>query len=105
LDGFFKSKGISPDLMKIDVEGAEGLVLKGAMETLKVHRPTIFLETYKNLMSRHGNTPEELFSELKDFGYDIHNIPKFRGASSPKLAEVDFERDRPNSMWMAQPRD
>jgi FkbM family methyltransferase len=32
------------DFLKIDVEGAEGLVLQGAAETIKKYKPTIFFE-------------------------------------------------------------
>jgi FkbM family methyltransferase len=35
-----------PSLMKIDVEGAEELVLKGAARTIQTHKPTIFLATH-----------------------------------------------------------
>lgn len=35
-----------PDVMKIDVEGAELLVLRGATETLKRARPTVIVETH-----------------------------------------------------------
>ncbi len=35
-----------PDLMKIDVEGAEVAVLEGAIETLKKHRPLIAMELH-----------------------------------------------------------
>jgi len=35
-----------PDYIKIDVEGAELLVLKGARRTLEKHRPSIFLATH-----------------------------------------------------------
>lgn len=36
----------SPDMMKIDVEGAAGLVLKGARATIAKHRPRIFIELH-----------------------------------------------------------
>ena len=36
----------APDVMKIDVEGAESLVLKGASETIKKYRPLILLEVH-----------------------------------------------------------
>jgi len=32
------------DFMKIDVEGAEGLVIKGAADTIKKYKPVIFFE-------------------------------------------------------------
>jgi FkbM family methyltransferase len=36
-----------PDLMKIDVEGAESDVLEGAEETLKTARPILFIDLHK----------------------------------------------------------
>lgn len=38
----------APNLMKIDVEGAEVLVLKGAINTLRSHRPEIFAEVHSS---------------------------------------------------------
>ena len=38
----------SPDFIKIDVEGSERHVLKGAMKTIKKYKPTIMIEEMKN---------------------------------------------------------
>lgn len=35
---------VSPDLIKVDIEGAEQLFFYGAKETIKEHRPVIFFE-------------------------------------------------------------
>jgi len=52
-----------PDVLKIDVEGAEGLVLKGAKRTLSgafSHVPRLlFLETHPKLSKNFGHTVEE----------------------------------------------
>jgi FkbM family methyltransferase len=55
-----------PDVMKIDVEGAEELLVKGAEETILRHRPTIF-------MSLHIAIPaaQDLASHLACMGYDV----------------------------------
>lgn len=54
-----------PDLIKIDVEGAELEVFKGATETLRRARPAIIFEADEN-MSRFGYTRAELLRLLSD---------------------------------------
>lgn len=45
IDHLIATKQIQPpDLMKVDVEGAEQLVLGGAQQTLREHKPTIIIE-------------------------------------------------------------
>ncbi len=57
-----------PDVMKIDVEGAEEAVLAGGRETLETARPTIFLST-------HGATLEENCSRvLREMGYTLRQL-------------------------------
>lgn len=49
LDNLIKVKNIyPPDLIKIDVDGGELLVLKGALLTIKEHRPKFFVETHSD---------------------------------------------------------
>ncbi len=51
------------DLLKIDVEGAEGLVINGGLDTIRRNRPYIILE--------HGRTSSAAFGTRSEHIYDI----------------------------------
>lgn len=64
VDAFVESHGIAQvDLLKIDVEGYDGYVLKGAIRTIARHKPTIFIEYYPEAMKECGFEPSH-FAEL-----------------------------------------
>lgn len=46
LEKYCKAKSIVPDIIKIDVEGAEYLVIEGAKTILRKHKPTLFIELH-----------------------------------------------------------
>ncbi len=46
LDNFIAEKNIRPDVLKIDVEGAEYLVLEGAQKTIAETRPLLLIEIH-----------------------------------------------------------
>lgn len=56
-------------LIKIDVEGAELMVLKGMQETIKAFKPTIVLELEDDLLKSFSTTTEEVIRFLSNFGY------------------------------------
>ncbi len=70
IDVFCESNQVAPSAIKIDVEGAELDVLRGARQVMATCRPTILLELhYRPEM---GCTPEALLPLLKDLGYRAH---------------------------------
>ena len=61
-------------VIKIDVEGAESLVLKGARALLKSSRPAVILEWHQRYLDRFGQS-ETLVEVAREFGYRIYAIP------------------------------
>jgi FkbM family methyltransferase len=70
LDSFVELSGIVPDLVKIDVEGAELLVLEGARHVLERHHPVLILGVHPYWLPR-AHSVEQLFVMLEDLGYKI----------------------------------
>lgn len=50
IDQFCKANRISPARIKIDVQRAEGIVVKGARNTLEKAHPWVLLEFHRKLM-------------------------------------------------------
>jgi FkbM family methyltransferase len=73
VDSLIKSGFSSPSVIKIDIEGAEGLAIKGALELLKNDKKPrlIFLEIHPKFLAESG--PEEIMEILKENGYKILN--------------------------------
>ncbi|WP_292365404.1 MULTISPECIES: FkbM family methyltransferase [unclassified Methanoculleus] len=67
LDMFIQNSGISPDIMKIDVEGAEVRALHGADICLSEIRPEIVLSVHDNLL-------DECLDLLSEYDYNIEQL-------------------------------
>jgi FkbM family methyltransferase len=90
LDGILKSSGTTTvDMIKIDVEGAELRVLKGALDTLKRFRPTILMELLESALRKQNTSSDEVLDFLKNIGYRIWTFDDSTGRIRPaKPAEA-----------------
>jgi FkbM family methyltransferase len=57
-----------PDVVKVDVEGAELLVLQGANRVLSEKKPILFIEVHTEAIAR------ELYTRLAGFGYSFTTL-------------------------------
>ena len=73
LDTVFRSLVWPPvGLLKIDVQGAESLVLRGAQETLERSHPAIFIEIDESALHQFGSSPGEIEQQLSRLGYRMY---------------------------------
>jgi len=81
-----------PSLMKIDVEGAELLVVEGAEQTLATKAPTLICECDENAL-RFGYTPRVLIGRLRELGYRrVTRLDRKSGFEEPmeNVTDDDF---------------
>lgn len=66
------------DFIKIDVEGGELGVLKGAKNLLKKNQPKILFECGKGASEFYGNSPKEIYSYISDeIGLQLFTLKAF----------------------------
>lgn len=94
LDDLVAAAGLSSlALVKIDVEGAEPLVLRGGRDALRRWRPTIVCEFSPLLMrGNFGSDPADYLKELRDLGYELAVV----GGSGPERDEDILARFEPD---------
>jgi FkbM family methyltransferase len=72
LDNFIKEQNIQKvDLLKIDVEGYEFNILKGAFTTLNSFHPQLFIELDNENLKEQNSSAKELVKYLQEIGYAI----------------------------------
>jgi FkbM family methyltransferase len=100
LDDYFRD-GIHIGLLKIDVEGAELDVLKGAERILRTSAPLIVFECENRHLAR--GTIDDTFSYLASFGYEGRFVR--RGQVLP-ISEFDASVHQPQSgEWFWKSKD
>ncbi|MGV6859080.1 MAG: FkbM family methyltransferase [bacterium] len=93
---------VAPDLIKIDVEGAEPMVMAGSVNALRRKRPSILSELYPEQLSEVSNaTPAQYIDQLASLGYGCFlledgkptkKLKDFPSSVSTELVSVVFER-------------
>jgi FkbM family methyltransferase len=72
LDTYVEEGGPIPDFILMDVEHAEGRVLRGMSQVMELHKPLIIIEM-------HGTVSiEESWKELKEHNYSLLSLPGLR---------------------------
>jgi FkbM family methyltransferase len=94
LDGLLAArKERCPTLLKIDVQGAELSVLRGAQQTLTRCRPVVLVEIDRNALARAGSDELQVSRFLDALGYAPHDLrtgQRLRHGSTLLPPECDY---------------
>lgn len=88
LDSLADELAFQPDIIKIDVEGAEFLVLQGMRKILNQERLEIYCEVHieeeQGGLGTFGHSIQDVWGIFKDHGFRMHEIPLRQNSSSPQ---------------------
>jgi FkbM family methyltransferase len=103
LDEYFADQERGIDLIKMDTQGAEGLILEGMTGLLegRTDRPTLFMEFWPYGLSAMGTEADALLQTLESYHYRFYESPRadrtrLRRVEPQELLAAYFARD-PNS--------
>jgi FkbM family methyltransferase len=98
LDTFFRENQIGAcDLIKIDVEGAELLAIKGANNVIDTFQPVIFAELLRKWSAEFEYHPNDVIQILSTKGYKCFAVsPEF-----PEIIQIDDETIETNFIFVA----
>lgn len=91
LDAALSGRGLTADVIKLDIEGGELAALKGAGETLS-KGPDLIIEIGEATCRAAGYRGSDILSFLEPFGYRFHRIGR-KGKLAPITAQglADFQ--------------
>lgn len=87
LDAEAERLGVAPALIKVDVEGWEDAVLRGATGILARARPVVFLELHLDVLESRGVAPRSLTGMMAELGYRFET-PTGRRLSARAAADT-----------------
>jgi len=74
IDDYMKTSAYIVDFIKCDVEGAELLVFKGGLETIKRDKPIVFSEILRKWSAKFKYDPNEIFLLFDSMGYQAYTV-------------------------------
>ncbi len=94
LDQLVLERQLAPSLIKIDCEGFETLILKGATQVLGQVRPALMIECNDGALRAAGTSRHELLALLRSHHYRLFHLASFIGFYP---LGIEIEDDFPSS--------
>ncbi|WP_365885084.1 FkbM family methyltransferase [Bradyrhizobium sp.] len=89
LDHLVQNEGARmPSLVKIDVQGAEMMVLQGASDILRLAGPALFVELHEEGLQRFGASVSAILDHLSECGYEPYWLTRTGPHRKSSFAEI-----------------
>jgi FkbM family methyltransferase len=98
IDNWAEDHRMWPDVIKIDVEGYEFEVLRGAKKALK-RSPALAVEIHCNIVEEFGSKPEDIWDLVDLSQYDVF-IQRHDGVAVEPLSEMERLEGRPHLLFV-----
>ncbi|MGO9209711.1 MAG: FkbM family methyltransferase [Terriglobales bacterium] len=94
LDDILQTVGFDRvDVIKMDVEGAEMLALRGATETLRRFHPLLLLEVSDRTLQHQSSSSREVLDFLVREGYRFYGFDPRSGLPQPQASRPHFDSE------------
>lgn len=94
LDTLLKDKKV--DILKIDVQGAEGLIIKGGKNVLNNENIIVFMELWAKGSSNLGISSLELVDLLREYGFNIGVIKEYISYNDDDIIRISEKHNGVN---------
>lgn len=101
LDDYVDAERLKPDLIKVDVEGAEMMVLQGAEKIMRTHKPLFFLELHSIGDMPLWENAKQINEVLKELHYKMIYLRTKNEINQPELLK---DRGRCHVLLMSSDR-
>jgi hypothetical protein len=88
------------DFIKIDVEGAEKLVIDGGINTIKSLKPIIYCELLRKWSAKFGYHPQDVVKLLAEIGYKCFYLDGENELQ--RIYEIDDQTSQTNFLFIYQ---
>jgi FkbM family methyltransferase len=103
VDEVVSNHELRPAFLKVDVEGAEHLVIAGSRRTIQKHRPVILMEIAEQLLQSAGSSAQAVIEDIRSYDYVVIDPvkPRLQPGTRPFGDIVCFPKEDGRSRYIS----
>jgi FkbM family methyltransferase len=90
---------ITPDVIKIDIEGCEYKALSAAKNSINKFKPIIFIEVHPKFLIQYNNSIEDIVTFVESINYDVYDLDNKKVENYLEILQKEMT-DSNRTIWM-----